>query len=123
MMKGLLLLSVLSILCAIAASQSSSPQAQGLARDGQAALDAGEFVRAAKDFEQARSLAPDNLVVNRGLLLSYLQTGRLAEAAEVGRQAVGRWPQDAQLQHWLGLVYFKSGQNAPALEALRRAAQ
>ena len=46
--------------------------------------------------------------------------GRLTEAIQIGREAVARWPRDAQLQHWLGLAYFKAGQNAPALEALKR---
>ncbi|MBZ5705901.1 MAG: tetratricopeptide repeat protein [Acidobacteriia bacterium] len=114
----LLLPSVVLLALSLAAAQSSN--VQSLVRSGQAALDAGQFDRATADFEKARELAPDSLEVNRGLLLSYLQSARLAEAATLGRTAVGRWPQDAQLQHWLGLVYFKQGQNAEALESLRR---
>jgi hypothetical protein len=62
----------------------SSPQMQVLLRDGQAALDRGYVERAVQDFEQARQLAPENLHANRGLLLSYLQAGRLNEAAQLG---------------------------------------
>ena len=82
--------------------------------------DADDYPRAAASFERARQIAPDNLPANRGLVLSLLQLGRLTEATQIGREAVARWPRDAQLQHWLGLAYFKAGQNAPALEALRR---
>ena len=66
-------------------------------------------------------MAPENLEVNRGLLLSYLQETRLADAEALGQSAVARWPQDGQLLHWLGLVYFKEGRKAQALEMLRRA--
>ena len=45
----------------------------------------------------------------------------LTEAVEVGRDAVARWPQDAQLRRWLGLAYFKVGQNALALQTLQSA--
>jgi protein involved in temperature-dependent protein secretion len=45
----------------------------------------------------------------------------LTEAVEVGRDAVARWPQDAQLRRWLGMVYFKVGQNALALQTLQSA--
>jgi tetratricopeptide (TPR) repeat protein len=114
----LLLPSVVLLALSLAAAQSLSVQA--LVNSGQAALDAGQFDRATADFEKARQLAPDSLEVNRGLLLCYLETRRLAEAADVGRAAVARWPQDAQLQHWLGLVYFKQGKNAESLETLRR---
>jgi len=56
----------------------------------------------------ARQIAPDNLQANRGLVLSFLQLGRLTEAEQIGEEAVARWPRDAQLQHWLGLAYFKA---------------
>jgi tetratricopeptide (TPR) repeat protein len=115
--SNLLLIFILSI---VAAAQSPDQHVIVLLRSGQAALDAGDFARAASDFEQAERLSPDNLDVNRGLLLAYLQIGRLAQAAEIGRNAVARWPGDAQLWHWLGLAYFKAGQNGPALEALQR---
>ncbi len=101
-------------------TSAQSPTVQELLRSGRAALDADDYSRAAASFEQARQIAPDNLPANRGLVLSLLQLGRLTEATQIGREAVARWPQDAQLQHWLGLAYFKAGQNALALEALRR---
>jgi tetratricopeptide (TPR) repeat protein len=104
----------------VAAAQSPDARVQVLVRSGQAALDAGDFARAASDFEQARRLSPEDLEVNRGLLLGYLQAGRLVEAAEIGRDAVARWPKDAQLWHWLGLVYFKQGQDELAMETLQR---
>jgi tetratricopeptide (TPR) repeat protein len=95
------------------------PNLQMLIQDGRQALQADDFPRAAHDFGQAMQLAPDNLEVNRGLLLSDLQIGRLDEAARVGETAVEKWPKDAQLQHWLGLVYFKTGKNAEALTWLK----
>ncbi len=94
-----------------------------LLRDGRQALQANGFSRAARDFSQAILLAPENLEVNRGLLLSDLQVGRMDEAVRVGRAAVAKWPKDAQLQHWLGLVYFKEGQNSDALKWLRGSGQ
>ncbi len=98
---------------------AQSPSLQELLRSGQAALDAEDYSRAAASFERARQIAPDNLPANRGLVLSLVQLGRLGEAAQIGREAAARWPQDAQLQHWLGLAYFKAGQNALALETLQ----
>src|ERR1700733_3740424 len=95
-------------------------QIQSLVRSGKAALDAGDLGRASADFEKARQVAPDNLEVNRGLLLTYLEAGRLREAETLGSDAAARWPQDAQIQHWLGLVYFKTGRTELALEALNR---
>jgi Flp pilus assembly protein TadD len=92
------------------ATWAQSPTVQELLRSGQAALDADDYPRAAASFEHARQIAPDNLPANRGLVLSLLQLGRLTEATQIGREAVARWPQDAQLQHWLGLAYFKAGQ-------------
>ena len=91
-----------------------------LIRKGQDALDAGDFAHAARDFEQARQLAPGNLEANRGLLLSDLQMGRLDDAENIGKEAVSRWPKDAELQHWLGLAFFKKAENPEALTALRR---
>ncbi len=106
------------ILCPVALPQSQPLLA--LIREGQQALQADDFARAASYFERARQLAPENLEVNRGLLLSYLQLGRLDEAQSTGQAAVVRWPKDAQLQHWLGLVYFKKAQNSTALTWLQR---
>jgi hypothetical protein len=53
-----------------AVAQSGSPQITELMRQGQSALDGRDFSRAAQEFEQARQLAPENLEVNRGLVLS-----------------------------------------------------
>lgn len=114
------LIALLLFLCSVASPQNEP--AAALIHEGQKALDAGDFTRAAGDFEQARQLDPENLEVNRGLLLSYLQLSRLDEAESIGRTAVARWPKDAQLQHWLGLVYFKLSQNSTALEWLQRSA-
>jgi tetratricopeptide (TPR) repeat protein len=106
---------------AVSASIAQAPNhVTSLVREGQSALDAGDFDRATRSFEQARQLSPENLAVNRGLLLSYLQSARLAEAKSLGESAVSRWPNDPQFHHWLGLAYFKDGQNAKALETLKR---
>ena len=94
-----------------------------LIQQGQTALDGGDFEHAVADFQQARELAPDSLKANRGLVLSYLQAGDLRDAAQVGTEALSRWPNDAQLQHWLGLVHFKAGQNARAQDLLEQSAK
>ena len=114
-----LLLSFLLLGTLTSWAQSAS-QAEALVRSGQGALQAGDGARAAADFEKARQMAPGNLEANRGLLLTYLEAGRLRDAEAVGTDAAARWPQDAQIQHWLGLVYFKSGRNQQALAALER---
>ena len=110
---------LVAFFCGLLYAQSVQP----LLREGQAALDRGDFEHAIQDFQRVRHSAPQNLQANRGLLLSYLQAGRLNDAEQLGREAVAHWPDDAQLQHWLGLVYFKSQQDAAALQALRRAEQ
>src|SRR5207302_273062 len=58
---------------------------QSLTRDGQRAIEAGDFARALTDFEQAYRSAPNNQEVVRGLLLSNLQSGQLAQAVRFGR--------------------------------------
>src|SRR5207302_10287610 len=114
---ALILILVLALSAPVA--QSQNQRIASLLREGQSALDAGDFAWATRVFEQARQLSPENPLVNRGLLLSYLQSGRLAEAKNLGEAAVSRWPNDPQLHHWLGLSYFKNGQNAKALDVLR----
>ena len=112
------------VLGAAAQPQKSSPQnsqLESLIRQGENALDAGDFASAASAFERARQMAPESLYANRGLLLSYLSEKRLGDAENIGQSAVAHWPQDAELQHWLGLVYFKQGRNTKALELLRGA--
>src|SRR6266851_3728846 len=104
-------------------SQSQDPRVEGLLKQGQAALDADDFASAVSAFEAAEQLAPENLTANRGLLVSYLQSGRLTDALDLGKKAVARWPNDAPLQHWLGLAYFKEKMNEPALESLKRSEQ
>lgn len=104
-----------------AATQSANQSVTSLVSKGQTALDSGDFALAASDFEQARQIAPENLAVNRGLLLSYLQGRRLGDAERIGQSSLARFPQDSQLLHWLGLVYFKEGRKPEALEMLGRA--
>ena len=107
------------ILLAACAAWAQSPNLQTLLRSGQAALDSDDYARAATAFERARQAAPDNLQANRGLVVSYLQLGRLNEATQLGKEAAIRWPRDAQLQHWLGLAYFKAGEIPAAQAALQ----
>ncbi len=107
------------ILLAACAAWAQSPNLQTLLRSGQAALDSDDYARAATAFERARQVAPDNLQANRGLVVSYLQLGRLNEATQLGKEAAIRWPRDAQLQHWLGLAYFKAGEVPAAQAALQ----
>jgi len=47
------------MLALFARSQSENSRVTALLRDGQSALDAGDFSRAVQDFENARQLAPD----------------------------------------------------------------
>ena len=113
-------LCLLWLICITGWAQSPNASVQQLLRSGQTALGADDYASAAHDFERARQIAPENLEANRGLVLSYLQMGRLREAIQLGSDAVARWPRDAELQHWLGLAYFKAGQNEAALAALKR---
>src|SRR6266567_1303652 len=118
---SMLALALLLALSATELDAQSGPRVQALIRDGQAAIESGDFSRAAADFEQARQLAPENLQADRGLLLSYLQGGQLAQAVRFGGDSVVRWPRDAELRHWLGLAYFKMRQNSPARDELQQA--
>jgi tetratricopeptide (TPR) repeat protein len=112
----------LVLLFALSAAAGSQDQRLSLLiREGQDALDARDFAHAAQVFEQAWHLAPESNQASRGLLLSYLEGGRLGEAEEIGQAAVARWPQDVELLHWLGLVYFKQHRNDLAVLQLQRA--
>jgi tetratricopeptide (TPR) repeat protein len=113
-------LTVLLFAGAIASAQNE--RVADLVRQGQAAIQAEQFDRAAQAFEQARQIGPERKDVSRGLVLSYLQAGRLAEAEHVGAAALEHWPNDAELLHLLGLVYFKQQKNDLALSELQRAA-
>jgi tetratricopeptide (TPR) repeat protein len=103
-----------------AAAQSANQQVPALIHNGESALDRGNFAEAISDFQQAHEIAPESIAASRGLVLSYLQAGRLKEAQALGESASARWPRDAELQHWLGLAYFKDGQDGKALETLQK---
>ena len=113
------LVRVLAVWLVISAlSAQTGTSIQTLIRQGQASLEKEDFAHALSAFEQAYQIAPENLPVNRGLLLSRLQSGRIPDAIITGSRAVQRWPQDAELRHWLGLAYFKAGRNTEAAKAL-----
>ena len=65
-------------------AQDARAALQTLVRSAQSALEAGDLARAEADFERARAVAPDNLEANRGLLLTYLEAGKLDQAEELG---------------------------------------
>ena len=108
--------------CSIALGQTMSPEVRALIQSGNSALDAGDFRKAAQQFEAARTLVPDNIDVSRGLLETYLQLGRSDLAIPIGAQAVQSAPKDARIHHWLGLAYFKTQQNDLARQELEKAA-
>src|ERR1700731_2594892 len=82
--RRLLFSRLLFVLLFAPAALTKNRQLESLIREGQSALDAGEFARAADNFARATQMAPDNLEANRGLLLSYLQAKRLSDAENVG---------------------------------------
>src|SRR5512132_2942085 len=110
---------VVILSCFIALAQSISPEVRALIQSGNTALDGGDFQKATQQFEAARTLAPDNIDVSRGLLETYLQMGRPDLAVPVGAQAVQKAPKDARIHHWLGLAYFKTQQNDLARQELQ----
>src|SRR6202795_278516 len=103
----LLCLAILLEACLCACAQTA-PAAQPLIAQGQRALQAGDFAQAARSFEEARELAPGDREVFRDLVMSYLQGRRFPQAVTAGKEAVERWPRDADFRHWLGLAYFQS---------------
>src|SRR5215467_4720138 len=72
--------SILFLSLSVSLALAQNQQAQSLIHAGQSALEAGDLDRAAEAFEQARRLAPEDLEASRGLLLTYLQQGRLKNA-------------------------------------------
>ena len=91
------LAAVFFLLIVTGTSQSQKPELDRLLERGQLALNAGDFAAATSEFEQAQQLAPDNLSANRGLMLSYVQSGRLPEAVDLGTKAVAHWPNDGPI--------------------------
>src|SRR4029077_5358876 len=81
------------LVCVASGAQSPNASVQQMLRAGETALDAGDYARAAGIFERARQTAPENLAANRGLVLSYLQMGRMRETIQLGVQAGRAWPQ------------------------------
>src|SRR5437016_5995337 len=79
------LLSLLMVIfCGCAGLMAQSTTVESLIRSAQAALDAGDYSRAAQQFEQARQTAPEKLEVTRGLLLR-------SEERRVGKECRSRW--------------------------------
>src|ERR1700739_877224 len=102
-------------------AQLGVPEAQAALRQGQAALERGDFEAAITALEQARQLAPNRLEVARPLMQAYLQAREISKALQLGRADTQAWPADPELRRWFGLAYFKTGDNAQAREELQRA--
>jgi len=105
------------LVCGVTALALSTPRT--LANHPEAAL--GAFVSSGIGLAQMRPAAMENAEAARQTLLKDLQTGKLAEALEIGRDAVARWPKDSELLHLLGIAYFKTKQDASAISELQSA--
>jgi len=107
------------IICTALATQSP----ESLIHQGQQALQAEQYARAAQAFEAAVQSAPDSKAAYSGLLLAYLKDHRVSDAVRIGITAVQRWPQDAELAHYLGTAFMQAGDPPKAAEQLNRAAK
>ncbi len=94
-----------------------------LIQQGQKAIQAEQYARAAQAFEAALKLSPESKSAYSGLLLAYLRDHRSADAVRVGAIAVQHWPQDPELAHYLGTAYMQAGDPSKAAVQLNRAAR
>jgi TolB-like protein/tetratricopeptide (TPR) repeat protein len=76
---------------------------------------------ARSSFERARELAPGNASIMGDLAVFYFNTGRVAEAKVLARQAVEHDPLNARAQASLGFILNLNGDWEQALVPLRQA--
>jgi len=97
-------------------------QATGLVALGWVQRTADWDWRAARQsFQRALELAPGNASVMGDLAVFYFNTGRVAEATSLARQAVERDPLNARAQASLGFILNLNGDWEQALAPLRQA--
>ncbi len=97
-------------------------QATGLVALGWVQRTADWDWRAARQsFQRALELAPGNASIMGDLAVFYFNTGRVAEATTLARQAVERDPLNARAQASLGFILNLNGDWEQALPPLRQA--
>ncbi|MEM6730406.1 MAG: tetratricopeptide repeat protein, partial [Myxococcota bacterium] len=95
-------------------------RAQRLIAKGNAAYKKNRFKEAAKSYEQAVGLDPDNGAAHFGLGAAYLDSNNLGGARKHLEQAVSLNPRNGQALVYLGNVYQAQGNNGKAKTAYER---
>ncbi len=120
-MKRLLLLAFFVVCAAVAASAQRSHRAEVYYRDGARFTLEGRLAEAAKAFEQAVKLDPENGNAYYGLGNVYSEMGRWADASNAYYKAVSLNKDDVEAYNNLGLALAERGQYAQAASAFEKA--
>ena len=104
-----------------AALESKSAEVRALVNDGRKAAEAKDYAGAAKKFEAALDIEPNNLIALSNLGVVNYQQNKLDESEQFLRRAVALAPNDAESRALLGIVYFRKGKTDDAFAELTRA--
>jgi tetratricopeptide (TPR) repeat protein len=91
--------------------------------EGEAALDGGDWARAADAYSRALILQPDLVVAHSALAYVYAQQGRLQEAAEENQIVLSAVPEDYATLKNLAIIYRQLGRYSESLSYARRAVE
>ena len=102
---------------------SSHGQHLHLTRDGDAAMEAGDFTRAAKCYKEALELSPHEASVACRLAFALKELNQAAEAEAYARQALALDATNADAHYLLALLAVSRGHVEPAIASFRSALQ
>ena len=120
-MKRFLLLALFVLCAAVAAQAQRNYRAEVYYRDGARFTLEGRFAEAAKAFEQAVKLDPENGNAYYGLGNVYSEMGRWADAANAYYKAVSLNKDDVEAYNNLGVALAERGQYVQAASAFEKA--
>lgn len=83
----------------------------------------GSFTRAEDYFLKVRKVAPESLLAQRLLILTYMRSSQLAKAQAAVDQAMEKFGNDANMLALAGDVYMQNGNIAKAEEAFSKASR
>ncbi len=101
--------------------QSLAVGAGSALRRGDAAMLAGDFVRAAEAYREAVEHSPDDPTIHHSLAAALFRTGNLKAARDAYRRSAELDPANASVRFSLGVTQLRLGQSDAAVDEFRRA--
>jgi tetratricopeptide (TPR) repeat protein len=114
--KRLIFALCLTALANVGCSKDEPTKDQLLSR-ADAAVTAGQYDKAEKDYREVLRLAPEEPAALRQLAVIYLDQGQLLQAYPLLKKSAELQPDDPEIQLKLGLLFLAVGSSAEAREA------